>query len=297
MVTLRRTVRFCINPPGATEDSPPPCSPSSPQPSINGFGGKPPMHGLGRYYELDITCQGDPDPTTGYLLSIREIDAAAHAVAVPLIAQACADRPLTQPAALLPEIFSALSTQLPGYVAGVRWHLTPTYSVEMPPPPSQPLFPPPSPSPADSPLVLLRQRFDFAAAHRLHSPHLSDAENRDVFGRCNNPSGHGHNYQVEPAVEIAPADAAVFTLAALERITHDTLIDRYDHTHLNLDTPDFSSEAGLNPSVENIARVFYERLAPAIEQKAGGKARLRSITVWETDRTSCTFPARDVGVG
>jgi hypothetical protein len=66
--------------------------------------------------------------------------------------------------------------------------------------------------------VIIRQKFDFAAAHRLHTPSLSEEENRRIFGKCNNPSGHGHNYQVEPAVEVElDASAAPAVCAAQPR--------------------------------------------------------------------------------
>ncbi|MEM7622655.1 MAG: 6-carboxytetrahydropterin synthase, partial [Planctomycetota bacterium] len=99
-------------------------------------------------------------------------------------------------------------------------------------------------------------------------------------------SGHGHNYQVEPAVRITPG--AAFDLATLERLTGEAVIDPFDHTHLNEDTPDFNTQSGVNPSVENIAKVFFDRLAPKLT--AAG-AELATITVWETDRTSATYPA------
>ncbi|MEO0483847.1 MAG: 6-carboxytetrahydropterin synthase, partial [Planctomycetota bacterium] len=143
----------------------------------------------------------------------------------------------------------------------------------------------------ESHTALLRERFDFAAAHRLHVPTLSDDENRAIFGKCNNPSGHGHNYQIEPCVELDTAALAdvPFGFAELERATHEQVITPFDHKHLNTDTPEFG-EAGVNPSVENMARVFFDRLAPAV-RRASAAATLRSITVWETDRTSCTYPA------
>jgi 6-pyruvoyltetrahydropterin/6-carboxytetrahydropterin synthase len=71
----------------------------------------------------------------------------------------------------------------------------------------------------------------------------------------------------------------------------ETIIQRFDHKYLNVDTQEFRAEAGgLNPSVENIAKVCFDLLAPAIRRAAPG-VELRSITVWETDRTSCTYPA------
>jgi 6-pyruvoyltetrahydropterin/6-carboxytetrahydropterin synthase len=139
--------------------------------------------------------------------------------------------------------------------------------------------------------AMLRQRFDFAASHRLHVASLSPEENTRLFGKCNLPNGHGHNYMIEPAVEVAlsPAGEPALSLQTLEAIVDREIIERYDHKHLNLDTPEFG-EQGVNPSVENIARVFFDRLEPRIREASPG-ARLAHVTVWETDRTSSTYPA------
>ena len=264
VLELTRTVRFAVGP-GAGDPS---------SDAVNGFAGHPAMAGLGAHYELDITCRGDADLTTGYSRNITRIDAAARARAIPPIAHAFADRE-PDPARVLRQAWAALTTDLPT-IARLRWRLSPTYSIELERP--------------DMNAVLLRQSFEFAAAHRLHAPDLSAQENRAVFGACNNPAGHGHNYRVEPCVRapLRERGAPAFTLRDLERITNDTLIKHLDHTHLNTDVPEF---AELNPSVENIARVCYERLAPAI-QAAG--VELRSVTIWETEKTSCTYPAREV---
>lgn len=266
-VRLTRTVRCTFNHTGEI-----------PSEGVNGYAGKPAMRGLGRYYAFDVACLGEPDPTTGYLINIKDIDKATYEAVVPLVARAIAAAPESEPGGLLPACVTALGEALPCPLESLRWWLTPTYCVEM--------------HAATPNTVLMRQKFDFAAAHRLHVPGLSEDENRATFGKCNNPSGHGHNYQVEPLVAI-DLDAPVphFTLADLERLTDEHVVERFDHTHLNEDTPEFATGTGQNPSVEHIAGVCYRLLAPEIEKSSGGTARLKAITVWETDRTSCTFPA------
>jgi 6-pyruvoyltetrahydropterin/6-carboxytetrahydropterin synthase len=144
---------------------------------------------------------------------------------------------------------------------------------------------------SDPSTVLLRQRFDFSASHRLHTPALSEEANRALYGKCNNPSGHGHNYQFEPCVAVRVGEGALgFSIDDLERLAEREIIRRFDHRNLNVDTREFAPGEGLIPSVENIARVFYGLMAPAVRDAPGGDAELRSVTVWETDRTSSTFP-------
>ncbi len=321
MLELTRTVRFAINdlpntdaPPHATH---PATTPTTHQPSrtgFNTFAGSPSLFGLGRHYELDVTCRGHADPATGYFVNIREIDHAVRSAAVPMIQAACRETPMIDPAIVLARLIDPIEAVVSSaldradrptreprdtpvrVVSRVRWRLTPYHSIEMATTPA------PS-SPSSPPCVLMRQQFEFAASHRLHSPQLTDEQNRALFGKCNLPSGHGHNYRVEPCVAIPfhAAGPARFTLLDLERITSERIIHRFDHKHLNLDTAEFacgeagsgsgngSGTGGLNPSVENIVKVCFDLLAPAIAGTNTG-ATLRSMTVWETDKTSCTYP-------
>src|SRR6185295_16856816 len=99
------------------------------------------------------------------------------------------------------------------------------------------------------PMVRLSQRFEFSAAHRLHSSALSESDNWQVFGRCNNPNGHGHNYELEVAVAGEPdaSTGAVMPVVELQRIVNERVIDAFDHKHLNLDCAEFREPAGVNP--------------------------------------------------
>ncbi|MFU8829667.1 MAG: 6-pyruvoyl trahydropterin synthase family protein, partial [Phycisphaerales bacterium] len=162
-------------------------------------------------------------------------------------------------------------------LTALHWQLTPTLQVET--------------AGKHMTSAIIRQRFDFAAAHRLHAPSLSDDENRATFGRCNNPSGHGHNYRIETAFLTSPASSPPLTAAELESLVDRVLVDPFDHKHLNEDTEEFSTANGYNPSVENIARVFYDRLAPVAASELAGRASLHEVTVWETDRTCATYPS------
>lgn len=248
----------------------------TPSAGRNGYAGWPRSAGLARFYELDVSVEGDVEPVTGYFLNIQEVDRIVRETAIPFIDQACGRSPEREPAELLPSVARAMAPALAGRLASLRWRVTPTYSVEL--------------ESDQMNRVVMRQRFEFAASHRLHCPTLSDEENRRLFGKCNSPNGHGHNYVVEPAVAVRlnPAGPPSFTLEALERLTGEAVIARFDHKHLNEDTREFATIGGVNPSVENIARVCFDLLAPAIRE-AG--AELASVTVWETEKTSATYPA------
>ncbi len=266
MLELSRTVRFCLNNPE--------CSAGRPvAPKNNGFAGWPPMRGLGRYYELDVRCAGEADHVTGYFINITHIDDAVRRLVLPLMQQALIDTDggaNVAVADLLRRSLSLLQPALSESVEEISLRLTPFYSLGI--------------RRRDMNHAIVRQRFEFSAAHRLHVDALSADENRRVFGKCNNPSGHGHNYQLEVAVR-SPINAQGHALAVeeLDALVNEVVVQKLDHKHLNIDVPEF---ADLNPSVENIAMVIHNLLTPALRKLS---VELDSVSVWETGKTVCTY--------
>ena len=128
-------------------------------------------------------------------------------------------------------------------------------------------------------MIALTRAFDFAAAHRLHAPGLSDAENKEIFGKCDNPNGHGHNYGVEVTVigDPDPVTGMMVDLSALDAVLDREVMARFDHKHLNLDTPDF---ADINPTSENVTVAIWNHL----EKTIPAPAKLYRVVVKETDR-------------
>jgi 6-pyruvoyltetrahydropterin/6-carboxytetrahydropterin synthase len=117
----------------------------------------------------------------------------------------------------------------------------------------------------------LTRRYRFCAAHRLHSEHLSPEENCAVFGKCNNPNGHGHNYVVLVTVATSADDAA--DPAALDRLVEERVIARFDHHDLNQD-PGFS---GRTTTGENLVLLVWDLLAPHLPE-----GQLKKVGVIET---------------
>lgn len=126
------------------------------------------------------------------------------------------------------------------------------------------------------PDVTVTRRLMFNAAHRVHNPELSDAENVRLFGKCNNPNWHGHNYTLDVSVR-GPIDARtgyVMDLAALKQLVNERVIDRIDHKNFNLDVPFMQ---GIIPTSENIIVAVWRELEPAIRPR-----RLVRLVLWET---------------
>jgi 6-pyruvoyltetrahydropterin/6-carboxytetrahydropterin synthase len=123
----------------------------------------------------------------------------------------------------------------------------------------------------------------FSAAHRLHSPALSDEENRRIFGLCNSPNWHGHNYELDVTVEGQPDPVTGYVVdLGLVREAAESVIGDLDHRNLNLDVPWLADTI---PSTENLVVAIWERLAPHIP--AGG--RLVRLVLWETPRNSAEY--------
>ena len=125
----------------------------------------------------------------------------------------------------------------------------------------------------------------FNAAHRLHNPNWTAEKNVNVFGKCNNPNFHGHNYDliVKVTGEIDPETGYVIDMKVLSEIIKEKVLDRFDHQNLNLDVPEFKN---LNPTAENIAVVIWQLLRPRINQNLDLK-----ITLYETERNFVEVPA------
>jgi 6-pyruvoyltetrahydropterin/6-carboxytetrahydropterin synthase len=125
-------------------------------------------------------------------------------------------------------------------------------------------------------MVFVTRRAEFAAAHRLYNPAWSEAKNNEVFGKCNNPNGHGHNYTIEVTVAGDPPSETgmVIDLKRLADIIDREIIERVDHKHLNVDV-DFLR--GVIPTAENMAIAFWKILEPKIKE-----GRLHSVKLYES---------------
>ncbi|XP_005069555.1 6-pyruvoyl tetrahydrobiopterin synthase isoform X1 [Mesocricetus auratus] len=129
----------------------------------------------------------------------------------------------------------------------------------------------------------LSRLVSFSASHRLHSPSLSDEENLEVFGKCNNPNGHGHNYKVVVTVhgEIDPATGMVMNLTDLKEYMEEAIMKPLDHKNLDLDVPYF---ADVVSTTENVAVYIWESL-----QKLLPTGVLYKVKVYETDNNIVVY--------
>ena len=145
--------------------------------------------------------------------------------------------------------------------------------------------------------VRLTRRYRFSAAHRLHTPLLTDAENRDVYGKCNNPHGHGHDYTMEVSVfgPVHPKLGRLVAVDQLDQFVETVILRQFDRRNLNVEVAEFG---GVVPTTENLAEVLVRRLESAWPVAFGERAaRLEKVRIWETKRNIFEVFARSQADG
>ncbi|HZZ45179.1 MAG TPA: 6-carboxytetrahydropterin synthase [Tepidisphaeraceae bacterium] len=261
MHRLTREVRFAVN--AKVDDQ-------LLHPPANSYGGYPSLTGLGHYFVLAATLEGEL-AATGYLRNIKEIDQQVRLLAIPVVEDLVRTGEFT-PSTVLTVLFAKLRHAWPGArLEKLRFSLSPFLWLET--------------NVEEYPMTRLSQRFEFSASHRLHKAELSEAENQKAYGKCNNPHGHGHNYELQVTIVGVP-DARTGLLVdvpAFERVVGEKVIARFDHKNLNEELEEFREVV---PSVENIARVIYGLLKGPLKM---GETKLAGVTVWETPKTFCEY--------
>jgi len=137
-------------------------------------------------------------------------------------------------------------------------------------------------------LIYVTRKAHFNASHRLHNPGKPDDWNRRVFGKCNNPNWHGHNYVIEVTVAGEPDEETgyVIDLGKLKAIIKEKIIDSCDHKNLNLEVPFLK---GIIPSTENLCRAFFYQIEEPVNNIASKGAKLYSVKLYETERNMAEY--------
>ncbi len=262
MHELGRSVRFSVNP--FLEEGG--CG-------YNSYASNPAGQGLALFFELRVELRGVAEQDTGFVVNVTQIDAEVRRSVVPLFEQKIREAfgagrhvgfgGLVE---LLRSSWGALAGRFgAAQINRLTLKLNPYRELEI--------------KSVDSNKALFSERFEFAATHKLWNDRFSEQKNFEVFGKCANPAGHGHNYVLEVSIEIETGGE--FDIVGFERIVNDAFIEGVDHRNLNTEVPDFGR---LIPTVENIAAVAWNRLAGRFEVGS-----LEKVTVWETDKTYCSY--------
>jgi 6-pyruvoyltetrahydropterin/6-carboxytetrahydropterin synthase len=136
-------------------------------------------------------------------------------------------------------------------------------------------------------MVYLTRKCEFSASHYYHNPEFTAEENRRIFGKCNNPNGHGHNYTLELTVkgEVDERSGFVVDLRELKQVLEHEVMDVFDHRHLNLEVPEFRNQI---PTTENVAIAIWNRVEPKLKV-----AKMHRVRVYESPDLFVDFYGED----
>ena len=263
MHKLVRAVRFSVNPFLAV-----------PTTGFNSYASKPCGEGLSFYLNLWVEVIGGLDPDTGFVVNVNRIDRSVRRFVVSIFDERIKKSfdmgehvSIMEICGILRRVWCVLGDKFgSAKLSRLRLQLNPFRTVAI--------------ESEDIEVFYFSEKFEFAAMHTLWNDKFGDQKNFELFGKCANPAGHGHNYVVEVTVQKPEGDEG-FRIVDFEKVVDAEFISVVDHKNLNVDVPEFS---GKNPTVENVAAFAWHRLAGKF-----GAGELSSVTVWETDRTYCTY--------
>ena len=265
VVRLTREIRFFLSAENA---------PQAAGPVLNSWSGWPSSKTVAPFLSLQCTLQGQIDPRTDYVCNVKQVDAILRQHVICDVWTKLGDRlAATTPEVLLKAFWHSAIAHVPEgtTLSELRLCVSPFLSFTL--------------NQARFPMIQASQQFEFSASHRLHNLALSDEENRQLYGKCNNPHSHGHNYVLEISLELTPDQAQNYSTTQTEQIVKSKVIDRLDHRHLNVEVAPFDR---LNPTVENIAVTIWDWLVGEFSESI----RLSRVRVYETPKTWADYSGR-----
>ena len=264
MHTLSRQIRFSVDPFALQQTE-----------GFNSYASKPTGEGIGIYFALWVDLISELDSNTGFVINVSEIDKLIRSNVVPTFTRSLqsffANRKtptLWDMVALLGICMPVVQTGFPDKkLGGLRLELNPFRQITI--------------TSEVAGMFTFSEKFEFAAMHRLWNEQFDEKANFEMFGKCANPAGHGHNYVLEVHVQSAIEQVEPGWVSDYQQAVKDGFLDLVDHKNLNVDVPGFEA---LNPTVENLAYFAWEKLAGRFKN-----CKLVKITVWENDRTYCSY--------
>lgn len=263
MHRLARQIRFAVNPFGDSTAG-----------GANSYCAKPTAEGLALFFALWVELKGNIDADTGFVVNVANIDGIVRNKAVGIFDEFIKHKfgqkeqiSFEQIGQLLSRVWEQIEKEfLPAQISGLFVELAPARKLGI----------------RERQMFYFSEKFEFAASHTLWNKKFSDNENCNIFGKCANRAGHGHNYIVEVTVK---KDKGGKSLKAgeFEAVVQKEFVSVVDHKNLNVDVEYFTK---VNPTVENIAEFAFKTLADKFDN-----CRLDCVTVWENDRTFCCYSA------
>jgi 6-pyruvoyltetrahydropterin/6-carboxytetrahydropterin synthase len=227
------------------------------------------------YFALWVDLSSQLDPDTGFVVNVSEIDKMVRSKVIPVFEQTiqsfynCKKSPLLwDMVCLLRRCRGIIQGEFTGIeLARLRLELNPFRQLII--------------HAENDGMFIFSEKFEFAAMHRLWNDKFDEKTNYEKFGKCANQAGHGHNYILEVQVQGGIEEVSNGWLHDYQKVVKEDLLDLMDHKNLNTDVPGLDK---LNPTVENLARFAWEKLAEKFNH-----CKLFRIKIWENDRTYCVY--------
>jgi 6-pyruvoyltetrahydropterin/6-carboxytetrahydropterin synthase len=264
MHTLSRQIRFTVDPFAKEQVE-----------GFNSYACKPTGDGFGVYLALWVDLAGELDADTGFVINVSEIDKLVRMRVIPKITRSIQAFFANRKTPTLWDMTALLGTCRPVIETGfpdkkfeqLRLDLNPFRTITI--------------TSEDADMFTFCEKFEFAAMHQLWNEKFDEKTNFEMFGKCANPAGHGHNYVLEVHVQSAIEEVNAGWVSSYQQTVKEGFLDLVDHKNLNVDVAGFES---MNPTVENLAYFAWEKLEGTFKN-----GKLVKITVWENDRTFCSY--------
>lgn len=264
MHVLSRQVRFMIDPFDTELVA-----------GYNSYASKPAGEGVGLFFSLWVDLESELDERTGFVVNVSEIDKFIRATVIPIIRQTVQAFFAVKKTPLLWDMVCCLRRCWPVVQAAFPDKQLKQLKLELNPFRQITIYS------EEAEMFIFSEKFEFAAMHRLWNEAFDEATNYEKFGKCANPAGHGHNYVLEVQVQSTIEDIQSGWLSDYQQTVDENFLNLVDHKNLNVDVEGFES---LIPTVENLAYFAWEKLAGQFK-----KGKLIKVTVWENDRTYCSY--------
>ena len=230
--------------------------------------------GLLIFLELCVGLAGEVEPATGFVVNVVNIDRCVYEHVVPIFSERIRENFRQHKQVCFSEIGELLKLTQEKLADKFGKAILSELVLKLNP------FRKVAVDCEDNKMIYFSEKFEFAATHKLWNDDFSQERNFEIFGKCANPTGHGHNYIIEVTLKM-PIGKDDFRMGDFERTVDNKLIQQLDHKNLNADVSEFGKT---NPTVENIAVFAWDKLVDKFSQ-----AKLHCITVWETDKTYSTY--------
>jgi 6-pyruvoyltetrahydropterin/6-carboxytetrahydropterin synthase len=271
MHKLSRQVRFAVNPFGLSTDF---GELGRAEYGANSYCAKPTANALALFFALWVELKGSANKDTGFVVNVSNIDRIVREKGIKIFDEFIKNKfrqkeqiTFEQIGQLLCRVWQTIENDfLPAKIDSLTIELMPARKIGI--------------KENGGNMLYFSEKFEFSASHTLWNDKFSDEKNEKIFDKCANKSGHGHNYIVEVTIK-KPTGGQSLKAGDFEKIVNEQFIQIVDHKNLNADVKHFKK---VNPTVENIAEFAFRELRDKLKP-----LQLDCVTVWENDRTFCSY--------